>query len=76
MRLAATILLISIAAALLLANAVAPHSYSHQFREASNASPSRLYPLGTDALGRDRLSRLLCGGRISLLLAPAAATAV
>jgi peptide/nickel transport system permease protein len=29
--------------------------------------------LGTDAIGRDRFSRLLYGGRLSLLLAPAAA---
>ena len=35
--------------------------------------PSSRFLLGTDDLGRDRFSRLIFGGRISLLLAPAAA---
>ena len=73
MRRAAVILLLLIFLVLLLAEHVAPHSYATQFRETPNARPSRSFPLGTDALGRDRLARLLYGGRISLLLAPAAA---
>ena len=52
----------------------APASYETQFRESVDAPPSRRFPLGTDALGRDRLSRLLYGTRVSLLLAPAAAS--
>jgi peptide/nickel transport system permease protein len=48
-----------------------PHD--RQFRELPNAPASRRFPLGTDDLGRDRLSRLLYGTRISLLAAPAAA---
>jgi peptide/nickel transport system permease protein len=59
--------------ALLCADHVAPYSYQTQFRDDAGASPCRKYPLGTDALGRDRLSRLLYGGRISMVLAPAAA---
>jgi len=51
----------------------APAPYQVQFRETPNAAPSAQHPLGTDDLGRDRLSRLLYGSRISLLLAPAAA---
>ena len=33
------------------------------------AGPSPAHPLGTDALGRDVLSRVIYGGRASLLLA-------
>ena len=57
----------------LLADVLAPAGYATQFREFPNAPPSRQFPLGTDAIGRDRLSRLLYGSRVSLLLAPAAA---
>jgi peptide/nickel transport system permease protein len=48
-------------------------SYDEQFRAVPDAPPSKQFPLGTDALGRDRLSRLVYGTRVSLLLAPAAA---
>jgi len=48
-------------------------SYAHQFRDFPGAHISWRFPLGTDALGRDRLARLLSATRISLLLAPAAA---
>jgi peptide/nickel transport system permease protein len=57
------------------ADTFASHAPEAQFREAANAPPSRLFPLGTDALGRDRWSRLLHGSRVSLLCAPAAAAA-
>ena len=50
-----------------------PVHYARQFRDIPNAGPSTAHPLGTDALGRDALSRLLYGTRVSLLLAPAAA---
>jgi ABC-type dipeptide/oligopeptide/nickel transport system permease subunit len=73
MRRAAVILLGIIFVTLLAANFLAPHSYQTQYREAASAQPSRQHLLGTDALGRDRFSRLLYGGRISMLLAPAAA---
>ncbi len=57
----------------LLAELLAPAPYAMQFRDQPNACPSKRFPLGTDDLGRDRLSRLLHGTRVSLLLAPAAA---
>jgi len=50
-----------------------PVSASAQSRNAIDAAPSMRYPLGTDELGRDRLARVLCGLRLSFLLAPAAA---
>jgi len=48
-------------------------SYETQIREEPDAPPSARFPLGTDALGRDRVARLLYGTRVSLSLAPAAA---
>ncbi len=66
-------ILIGLAVVLLAARWVAPHGYEQQFRDFIAASPTKDFPLGTDALGRDRLARLLYGSRLSLLLAPAAA---
>src|ERR1700691_3990598 len=57
----------------LAALAPLPTRYDRQFRDSPNARPSRQFPLGTDDLGRDRLSRLIYGTRVSLLLATAAA---
>jgi peptide/nickel transport system permease protein len=65
-------LLLSFLAAL-AASWIAPRPYDRQYRQAANAEPSRDFPLGSDDLGRDRLSRLLAGAQVSLLLAPAAA---
>src|SRR5271155_770153 len=66
-------LLAVVALAALAPELWAPASYETQFRESPDAPPSARFPLGTDALGRDRLSRLIYGTRVSLLLAPAAA---
>jgi peptide/nickel transport system permease protein len=63
--------LVSLAA--VLAPVLAPAPYEKQFRDVPDSATSRQHPLGTDDLGRDRLSRLLYGTRVSLLLAPAAA---
>jgi ABC-type dipeptide/oligopeptide/nickel transport system permease subunit len=73
MRLAAQLVLLAIVTLMLGADLFAPHSYEFQFREEISVSPSARHPLGTDAVGRDRFSRLLYGGRLSILLAPAAA---
>jgi peptide/nickel transport system permease protein len=72
-RVAAIGFLTLLAGVCLLSQFVAPASYAHQFRDLPDAAPSRQHLLGTDDLGRDRLSRLLYGTRVSLLLAPAAA---
>jgi len=72
-RTAAIVFLVISGGACVLANFVAPAPYARQFREDPDAPPSRQHLLGTDDLGRDRLSRLLYGTRVSLLLAPAAA---
>jgi ABC-type dipeptide/oligopeptide/nickel transport system permease subunit len=70
---AARCLLAAIVLAALLADHLAPAPYDLQFRDQLSAVPTASHPLGTDELGRDRLSRLLHGTRISLVLASAAA---
>jgi oligopeptide transport system permease protein len=51
-----------------LAPWIAPYSYSFQNLELGASSPSAAHILGTDVLGRDLLSRILYGARISLLV--------
>ncbi|CAH2599126.1 dipeptide ABC transporter membrane subunit DppC [Rhodovastum atsumiense] len=56
------------------ADVVAPHSPIEQYRDAFLTPPvwqeggSWTYPLGTDDVGRDILSRLIYGARLSLLI--------
>ena len=73
LRKAAAASLLFIFAATIFGSVWTPAPYDKQFREAPSAPPSRQFPLGADDLGRDRLSRLLYGSRVSLLLATAAA---
>lgn len=47
---------------------IAPHDPTAFSLAAKLAPPSAAYPLGTDELGRDILSRLLYGARITLLI--------
>ncbi|MGB4338595.1 MAG: ABC transporter permease [Bacillota bacterium] len=59
----------TIAAILLIAifgPMVSPYSYSDQDLASQNQGPSRAHWLGTDDLGRDMLTRLMYGARISL----------
>jgi len=73
MRRFAIALLASIAVCGITADLWTRRSYETQFRDFPDARPSAQFPLGTDALGRDRLTRLVYGTRVSLSLAPAAA---
>jgi len=63
-----------IALVALFAELVAPHSPLEQFREAVKAPPvwedggTWKFVLGTDGLGRDMLSRLIYGARVSLFI--------
>ena len=47
--------------------------YSSDLAAGFWAPPSPAHPLGTDDAGRDLLARLLCGGRVSLLIGLSAA---
>lgn len=49
---------------------IAPHDPLAQDSKAINQGPSATYPLGTDKLGRDVMSRLVFGARVILILAP------
>ena len=61
-----TVLLLIILA--IFAPWIAPYSYSYQNLDIGASPPSAEHLLGTDVLGRDLLSRLLYGARISLLV--------
>ena len=63
----ACILAILILAAI-FAPFLATHSYAYQNLELGATPPSPEYLLGTDTLGRDLLSRILYGARVSLLV--------
>ena len=52
----------------LLAPWIAPYSPSQTDAQASMQGPSLAHPFGTDKLGRDVLSRIMYGGRVSLLV--------
>ena len=63
-----------VVAGALLAGVLAPHDPIEQFRDALLTPPawneggSPRFPLGTDEVGRDVLSRLLYGARLSLFI--------
>ena len=47
---------------------IAPHSYSYQNLDLGAQPPSSNFLLGTDTLGRDLLTRMMYGSRISLMV--------
>ncbi len=53
----------------IFANFIAPYDYAQQDLANMKAWPSREHLLGTDDYGRDILSRIIYGGRVSLLVA-------
>jgi len=67
-------IVLAVALIAIFADLIAPHSPIEQFREFVKLPPawedggSARYVLGTDALGRDMLSRLIHGARVSLFI--------
>ena len=45
---------------------LAPHNPTHMYFMSPFADPSREFPLGTDDFGRDTLSRIMVGARVSI----------
>ncbi len=58
----------------IFADALAPFRFGEMNLDDRLAAPSSLHPLGTDQLGRDFLSRLIHGARLSLFVGLAATT--
>jgi peptide/nickel transport system permease protein len=69
-------ILVLLVSAAVFAPALAPYSPTEPHYEDALRGPGRGYPLGTDGLGRDELSRLLFGARISLASVTLAAAAI
>jgi oligopeptide transport system permease protein len=52
----------------IFADLLAPRPYTKTNFGRLNEAPTREYPLGTDQLGRDMLSRMIYGARVSMLV--------
>ena len=74
METAGTLMVVSLAVVAIFAPWLAPYDPTRAVAETFGdpAAPSRMYLLGTDQLGRDVLSRLIFGARISLTVGVAA----
>jgi peptide/nickel transport system permease protein len=68
LAMASLVLLTLIALVTIFAGVIAPYGFSEQHLEDTLSGPSAKHLLGTDTLGRDEFSRLLFGGRVSLLV--------
>src|SRR3954454_3365191 len=67
------VIVVALVAIAILAPVIAPHSPELQYREGLTPdgqplAPRSMFPLGTDELGRDELSRLIYGARVSLIV--------
>jgi len=58
--------LVGLVATATLAPVLAPHSPTRQHLASDLRGPTRTHPLGQDKLGRDQLSRVVYGSRVSL----------
>jgi len=63
---ASAVLIIAFMLIALFAPLLSPYGYAEQNYDVVTQPPSAAFPLGTDQLGRDILSRLFFGARVSL----------
>jgi peptide/nickel transport system permease protein len=68
LAMAGLVVLALIGLAVALAPVLTPYNFSEQHLDQILEGPSTKHLLGTDQLGRDELTRLLYGGRVSLLI--------
>jgi len=68
LAMASLVALLLIGLAVALAPVLTPYNFSDQHLDQILQGPSTKHLLGTDQLGRDELTRLLYGGRVSLLI--------
>lgn len=66
LAMAGAVFILIVGLAAILADVIAPYGYQVQDLERYREAPSSLHMLGTDSYGRDVLSRLIYGGRVSL----------
>lgn len=62
------IAIVAVILAAILASVIAPYDPDDQVLDRVLQQPNRQHPLGTDSLGRDTLSRIIFGTRITLLV--------
>ena len=65
---AGAVVVLLLCALAIFADVLAPLPYTKTNFGRLNDAPSRDYPLGTDQLGRDMLSRIIYGARVSMLV--------
>jgi oligopeptide transport system permease protein len=65
---AGAVVVIALCLLAIFADLIAPYSYTKTNFGRLNEPPSRDYPFGTDQLGRDMLSRMIYGARVSMLV--------
>lgn len=68
MAMVSLLILLLIISVALLTPWIAPYSYEEQNLDLGASAPSAAHWLGTDVLGRDQLTRIMYGSRISLMV--------
>ena len=68
LAMASAVFLVLLYLAALATPVIAPYEYDEIDYTAINQGPSLEHPMGTDRLGRDELTRVLYGGRVSLMV--------